>query len=224
MRNTGGFMLKDIKCAIFDLDGTLIDSMWLWEKVDIDFLSKRGFSLPSDLKECIEHLSFIDTAKYFKERFMLSQSIDEIMDEWNYMAYEQYANNILLKPGAKEYLHSLKLKGIKIALATSNSVPLLEAVLKNNEIYSYFDVVTTTNEVQRGKNFPDIYLLSAEKLGVKPDECIVFEDILPAVLGAKAAGMKVVGVHDFYSEYQRNEIVASADYYIYKYEDINEAG
>jgi HAD superfamily hydrolase (TIGR01509 family) len=217
-------MLKDIKGAIFDLDGTLIDSMWLWEKVDIDFLSKRGFKLPVDLKENIEHLSFIDTARYFKERFKLSHTIEEIMDEWNLMAYKQYANNILLKPGAKNYLHALKLKGIKIALATSNSLPLLEAVLKNNNVYSYFDVITTTNEVKRGKNYPDIYFLSAEKLGIKPEECIVFEDILPAVLGAKAAGMKVVAVHDLYSEYQRNDIIATADYYIYKYDDINEAG
>lgn len=215
-------MLKDIKAAIFDLDGTLIDSMWLWEKVDIDFLNKRGFKLPLDLKENIEHLSFIDTAKYFKERFNLPQSLEEIMNEWNTMAYEQYANTILLKPGAKEYLYSLKLKGIKIALATSNSIPLLEAVLKRSGIYNYFDVITTTNEVKRGKNFPDIYLLSAEKLGVKPNECIVFEDILPAVLGAKAAGMKVVAVHDLYSEYQRKEILDSADYFIYKYDDINE--
>lgn len=215
-------MLKDIKAAIFDLDGTLIDSMWLWEKVDIDFLSKRGYKLPVDLKENIEHLSFIDTAKYFKERFNLPESIEEIMDEWNTMAFKQYANTILLKPGAKEYLYSLKLKNIKIALATSNSIPLLEAVLKRNEVYNYFDVITTTIEVKRGKNFPDIYLLTAEKLGVNPNECIVFEDILPAVLGAKAAGMKVVAVHDIYSEYQRKDILNSADYYIYKYDEINE--
>ncbi|MFL0269470.1 HAD family hydrolase [Candidatus Clostridium radicumherbarum] len=214
-------MLKDIKAAIFDLDGTLIDSMWLWEKVDIDFLSKRDYELPIDLKENIEHLSFIDTAKYFKERFNLPENIEDIMAEWNSMAFEEYANNVSLKSGAKEYLHNLKLKGIKLALATSNSVPLLEAVLKNNGVYGYFDVITTTNEVNRGKNFPDIYLLSAEKLHVKPTECIVFEDILPAVLGAKMAGMKVVAVHDLYSEYQKNDIIASADYYIYKYEDLS---
>jgi HAD superfamily hydrolase (TIGR01509 family) len=217
-------MIKDIKAAIFDLDGTLIDSMWLWEKVDIDFLKLRGHELPIDLKENIEHLSFIDTAKYFKERFNLPDGIEDIMAEWNSMAFEEYANNVSLKSGAKEYLHNLKLKGIKLALATSNSVPLLEAVLKNNGIYEYFDVITTTSEVSRGKNFPDIYLLSAEKLHVNPTECVVFEDILPAVLGAKMAGMKVVAVHDLYSEYQKNDIMASADYYIFKYDDVSIAG
>lgn len=216
-------MLNNIKAAIFDLDGTLIDSMWIWGKIDADFLLKRGLEVPFDLKDNIEHLSFIDTAKYFKERFNLIDDVHAIMDEWNNMAFDEYANNIRLKSGAKEYLSLLKTMGIKVALATSNSIELLEAVLKNNDIYEYFDVITTTNEVSRGKNFPDIYLLSAEKLGVSPEECIVFEDILPAVMGAKAAGMKVVGVNDEYSEHQRENILSAADYFIYKYEDLTEA-
>lgn len=217
-------MLNNIKAAIFDLDGTLVDSMWVWDKIDKDFLEKRNISLPSDLRGNIEHLSFINTAKYFKQRFSLHEDIDDIINEWNNMAYEEYANNILLKSGAKEYLQFLKLKGIKIALATSNSIPLLEAVLNKRGIYYLFDVVTTTDEVKRGKNFPDIYLLSAEKLGVAPEECIVFEDLLPAVQGAKLAGMKVTAVHDLYSEYQRDEILKLADYFIYKYDDLSNVG
>jgi HAD superfamily hydrolase (TIGR01509 family) len=216
-------MLNNIKAAIFDLDGTLINSMWVWEKVDMDFLLKRGLDVPFDIKDNIEHLSYIDTAKYFKERFNLKDDIQSIMDEWNNMAFDEYSNNIKLKSGAKKYLSYLKSLGIKIALATSNSIELLEVVLKNNGIYEYFDVITTTNEVSRGKNFPDIYLLSAQKLGVSPEECIVFEDILPAVIGAKSAGMKVVGVNDKYSEHQRENIVSAADYFIYKYDDLTEA-
>lgn len=216
-------MLKNIKAAIFDLDGTLVDSMWVWDKIDRNFLKKRNFLLPEDLRGNIEHLSFIDTAKYFKQRFQLPEAVEEIMAEWNSMAYEEYANNIPLKSGAKEYLQFLKQHGIKIALATSNSIPLLKAVLSKTEIFHLFDVITTTDEVQRGKNFPDIYLLSAEKLGVKPAECMVFEDLLPAVQGAKLAGMKVIAVHDLYSEYQRNEILKLADHFIYKYEDLNDA-
>lgn len=218
----GIYMLNNIKAAIFDLDGTLINSMWVWEKIDMDFLLKRGLGVPFDLKDNIEHLSYFETAKYFKERFNLTDDIQSIMDEWNNMAFDEYANNIKLKSGAKEYLSYLKSLGIKIALATSNSVKLLEIVLKNNGIYEYFDVITTTNEVSRGKNFPDIYLLSAQKLGVFPEECIVFEDIFPAVIGAKSAGMKVVGVNDEYSKHQRENIVSAADYFIYKYDDLTE--
>lgn len=213
-------MFKDIKAAIFDLDGTLIDSMWLWRKIDYDFLKLRGMEVPSDLFENIAHLNFLDTAKYFKNRFNLNESLEDIMDEWNDMAYSEYSNNISLKVGAKEYLTLLKNKGIKLAIATSNHPKLLKAVLENNEIYDYFDAITTTLEVKRGKNFPDVYLLSAEKLGVKPKECVVFEDIAAAIHGAKAAGMKVIGVHDIHSDNEREEIIKLADYFIYKYEEL----
>ncbi len=216
-------MLNNINAAIFDLDGTLIDSMGIWGKVDVDFLEKRGIEVPLDLRDHIEHLSFIDTAKYFKERFKLSETIEDIMDEWNNMAYYEYSNTVTLKPGAREYLECLRSKGIKLALATSNSHILLEAVLKKNGVFEYFDSITTTIEVERGKNHPDIYLLSAKKLGVHPSECVVFEDILPAVLGAKSAGMKVVAIYDIYSEHQREDILKNADYFIYEYKELTKA-
>ncbi|MCM0647823.1 HAD family phosphatase [Clostridium swellfunianum] len=216
-------MLNNIKAAIFDLDGTLVDSMGIWEKIDIEFLKERGLQVPSDLRDHIEHLSFIDTAKYFKDRFNLNETVEEIMAEWNNMANYEYSNTITLKPGAKEYLNCLKAKGIKLALATSNSHPLLEAVLKNNGVFEYFDSITTTIEVDKGKNHPDIYLLSAKKMNVSPDNCIVFEDIYPAVLGAKAAGMTVAAIYDIYSEHQKEDIIKTADYFIYEYKELIEA-
>jgi HAD superfamily hydrolase (TIGR01509 family) len=216
-------MLKNISAAIFDMDGTLIDSMWVWDTIDIKYLKKRGFSVPDKLRDDIIHLSFEETALYFKNRFNLSDSIEEIVNEWNDLAYIEYASNVNLKPYAKEYLSKLKAKGIKLAIATSNCTMLLETVLKRHGIYDLFDVITTTDEVDRGKDFPDVYLLSAKKLSVSPSECVVFEDILPAVMGAKAAGMKVVGVHDSYSEYQKKDIMNNADIYINGYREISEA-
>lgn len=213
-------MLNNIKAAIFDLDGTLVDSMWIWTKIDIDYLYKKNISLPEDLKNNIEHLSFVETARYFKDRFNIVDSVEEIMAEWNEMAYEEYSKNVKLKAGAKQFLDILKAMGIKIALATSNSEVLLKTALRNNNIYEYFDVICRTDEVSRGKNFPDVYLLAAERLGVSPEQCIVFEDILPAVMGAKAAGMKVVAVHDEYSDYQSEELKNCADKYILRYEEI----
>jgi HAD superfamily hydrolase (TIGR01509 family) len=213
-------LLQNIKAAIFDLDGTLVDSMGIWSKIDIEFLQKRGLEVPSDLREHIEHLSFIDTAKYFKDRFGLNETIEDIMAEWNEMAYYEYTNTVKLKQGAKEYLDCLKAKGIKIALATSNSHVLLESVLKNNEVFDYFESITTTIEVDRGKNHPDIYLLSSKKMGVSPEECIVFEDILPAVIGAKSAGMRVVGICDIHSKHQWDAIAKTADYFIHEYKDL----
>jgi len=213
-------MLTNIKATIFDLDGTLVDSMWIWEKIDIDYLRKRNLELPTDLRECIEHLSFLETARYFKDRFTLPESIEEIAAEWNHMALKEYNHSVKLKKGAKEFLTLLKAKGLKIALATSNSMPLLEAALKSNGVFELFDVICRTDEVNRGKNFPDVYLLASERLGVSPNSCIVFEDLVPAVMGAKAAGMKVVAVHDLYSEGQKGKLEELADHYILNYEEL----
>ena len=216
-------MLTDIRAAIFDLDGTLVDSMWIWEKIDIDYLKIRNIDMPEDLRDAISHLSFQETAKYFKNRFNLEDSLEEIMNEWYDMAFYEYENNVPLKAGAKLFLDKLKKLGIKIGLATSNSLPLLEIALKKNDIYDYFDAITITGEVKRGKSFPDVYLLAAEKLGVSPDQCIVFEDILPAMKGAKAAGMKVVGVYDELSKDSRDEIENIVDKFIIEYAELNEA-
>lgn len=210
--------LDNIKAAIFDMDGTLIDSMWVWDKIDVDYLGEKGISLPSDLRQCIEPLSFDECAKYFKDRFNLPDSLEEIKDRWNEMAYDEYAHNVDLKPFAKEYLTLLKSKGIKLSLATSNSVVLLEAVLSKHGILHLFDSITTTSEVQKGKDFPDVYLLAAKKLCASPENCVVYEDILPAMMGAKLAGMKVVGVYDEYSEGQIDEMKNVCDYFIEDYE------
>ena len=90
-------MLIDIKAAIFDLDGTLVDSMWVWTQIDIDYLKKKGYSMPENLKDEITHLSFSQTADYFKKRFNLDDSIEEIMNDWHNMAYNHYSNNVKLK-------------------------------------------------------------------------------------------------------------------------------
>lgn len=189
-------MIKNTKAIIFDLDGTLIDSMWLWDKIDTTYLKKLGVDKPSDLKKEITHLSFNKTAEYFKERFNIEDSIDTILETWYKMSYDEYTNNIKLKPGAKEFLEYASSKGIKLGIATSNSMVLVETCLKSNGVFHLFDKITLTSEVSRDKRFPDVYLLAAERLGVTPDNCIVFEDILPAVYGAKSANMRVIAVDD----------------------------
>jgi HAD superfamily hydrolase (TIGR01509 family) len=207
-----------IKGAIFDLDGTLVDSMRVWNKIDAEFLEKRGIDVPCGLSEEIKNMTFRETAIYFKERFNIADDAEDIMQEWNDMAYREYAHNIRLKAGVKKFLGFLKGKGIKIGLATTNSRELLEAVLKNNEIMSFFDAISTADETGKGKEHPDIYLLTAKKLCLEPKTCVVFEDILPAVRSARAAGMKVIGVYDEYSRQEAKEIKKIADGYIIGFE------
>jgi HAD superfamily hydrolase (TIGR01509 family) len=213
-------MLKDIKAAIFDLDGTLIDSMWVWEQIDINYLSSKGIPIPKNLKDEIGHLSFEQTAIYFKSKFMLKDSIETILTTWNNMAYNLYSNEVHLKPGVLPFLDYLKDLGIKISLATSNNNLLLEAALKSTGIYDYFHSITTTDETQSNKSNPDVYLLAAHKLGIAPEDCIVFEDILEAVRGAKLANMKVVAVYDKSSEYQKDKLISEADKYIHNFTEL----
>ena len=213
-------MLNDIKAAIFDLDGTLVDSMWVWAQIDIDYLKQKGYSMPENLRSEIVHLSFSQTAIYFKEKFNLDDSIEKISKDWHDMAFNHYSNNVKLKLGVKDFLNNLKSLKIKIALATSNSIPLLEACLKNNGIYDYFDSITTTDEVSNGKDCPDVYLLAADKLGINPKDCLVFEDILPAIQGAKAANMKVIAVKDDECLDSKEDLLKYADKYIYSFQEL----
>lgn len=206
--------LKDIKAIIFDLDGTLVDSMWIWKQIDIDFLEKRSIVLPEDLQKEIEGKSFTETAQYFIKRFELLECIEEIQSEWNEMARRFYAERIPLKEGVKQFLMNAKLHGIKMGIGTSNSRELLLEVIKAHQIEDFFGTIRTSCEVDRGKPFPDIFLKVAEDLGVLPSECLVFEDTHAGVLAAKNAGMKVVAIYDELSEPYTDVIKDSADYYI----------
>jgi len=210
-------MLTHIKAAIFDLDGTLVDSMWVWSQIDVEYLKMKGYSMPENLRNEISHLSFSQTAIYFKKQFNLDDSIEKILEDWNNMAFNHYSTNVKLKLGVKDFLNYLKSFKIKIALATSNSVTLLEACLKNNGIYEYFDSITTTDEVSNGKDCPDVYLLAANKLGISPTDCLVFEDILPAVQGAKAANMTVIAVKDDDCLNSKEDLLKYADKYIHSF-------
>ena len=213
-------MLNNIKAVIFDLDGTLVDSMWVWSRIDIEYLKTKGYSMPENLRNEISHLSFSQTAAYFKKKFNLEDSIEKILEDWHRMAFNHYSTNVKLKLGVIDFLNLLKSFKIKIALATSNSIPLLEACLKNNEIYEYFDSITTTDEVSNGKDCPDVYLLAARKLGINPNDCLVFEDILPAVQGAKAANMKVIAVKDDECLDSKEDLLKYADKYIHSFLDL----
>ena len=216
-------MINNMKAAIFDLDGTLIDSMGIWVQIDIDYIAEIGHTESVDLvklKEEINHLSYRGTAEYFKKRFNLDCSVDEICTRWHDMAYEKYSKEVKLKEGVLEFLTELKSSGKKIGLATSNSIELAKACLESNEILDLFDSITITSEVSRGKNFPDVYLLSAERLGVHPKDIVVFEDIPVAVEGAKKGDFKVVGVYDEYSAHHEEEMMDKSDKFIKSYSEL----
>lgn len=211
--------MVNLKGAIFDLDGTLLDSMDIWRKIDVDFLAKRGLAVPEDYVAAITPMGFQEAAEYTVRRFELDENPADIIKEWNAMSVDAYSTSITLKPYVKDYLLFLKKQGVKMAVATASHELLYIPALKNNGIYPLFDAFTTVNEVQRGKGFPDIYWKAAGKIGLLPCDCAVFEDIYAGLKGAKDGGFFTVGVYDRYSDYERDKIREVSDLYIQDFSD-----
>lgn len=202
------------KGAVFDLDGTLWDSMQLWKNIDIEFLAKRGITYSTDYTVAIAGLGFEDVAKYTIRRFNLPQTPGQVMDEWYNMAKEGYAHSVKLKPGAREYLDYLKAKGVRLCVATSLDNSLSIPCLKANKIYDYFEFFEQAADYDGGKSNPEIFKNCAKKLGLAPGETVLFEDVLPSVKAAKSAGLLVVAMQETLSLSQADEIKKTADMYI----------
>ncbi len=214
-------MLEDIEAVIFDMDGTLIDSMWIWPSIDEDFFKKYNLVEPQNFHEDIEGMSYTEVVHFFLEVFpTLTQTPQQIMDEWTEMAHERYINQAPLKEGVYEFILEMKRQGKKIGIATSNGRTLVEDTLKALGVTEYFDVVRTACEAGKGKPAPDVYLLVAEEMGISPKHCLVFEDVPMGILAGKNAGMKVCAVDDEFSRIQEEKKKSLADYYIYGYDDI----
>lgn len=216
--------LETAKAVIFDLDGTLVDSMWMWYAIDIEYLGSFGLTCPDTLQKEIEGMGFSETAHYFKETFQLPSTIEEIKATWIQMSIEKYRNEVPLKKGVLAFLQNLKERQIKMGIATSNGREMVDAVLDSLQITEYFDSITTACDVAKGKPFPDIYLKVASDLGANPRECVVFEDVPAGIMAGKAAGMTVCAIEDDFSVEMKTEKITLADYFIDDYNEILERG
>ncbi len=213
-------MLKNIEAIIFDVDGTIADSMWMWKQIDIEYLGRFGIELPKDLQKNIEGMSFRETANYFKEHFHIPDDIETMMSDWNEMAAHKYRYEIPLKKGALDFFDSCVKKEIPLGIATSNSRELLEYFLEAHDLKKYFKAIVTGSDGLNGKPAPDMYLEVAKRLEVDTSKCLVFEDIIPGILAGKNAGMKVCAIEDKYSQDVLEEKIEKADYFINSFEDI----
>jgi len=200
--------------VIFDFDGTLGDSMYVWTDIDRRFCERYGLILPDTYSDDIIGLGFEGTARYFIEELGLKMSVEACCDEFNALAYEAYRDEVELKPGARDYLEVLHERGVPLAMASSLNIKLLGAALEHNGVRDYFEAFNLCDDLNTHKNESKIFLASAASLGVDPQDCLVFEDIVPAIRSAKRVGMTAVAVYDEHDSQDTPTIKGLADGFI----------
>lgn len=209
-----------IKGAIFDMDGTLLDSMPVWEHACERYLEKKGIVAEKNLSEILFSMSMGEGAEYVKEKYGLSETVDAIIDGVNAIVYEAYEKDVMPKPGVEAFLQQLQEAGIPMVVATSSDRAMAEVAFERIGLLPYFKQIFTCSEIGAGKSQPDIYFAAAECLGTKPEDTWVFEDACYAIETAKNAGFRAVGLFDATSEKDREQIQAIADVYAKSMEDV----
>ena len=207
-----------IKGAIFDLDGTLLDSMFIWDTSGEEYLRSLGKEPHEDLNETFMTLTLEEAAEYYREHYGVTLSVKEIVDGINAMVEQTYRTKVTLKPGISEYLAWLKENGVRMCVATVTDRYLVEETLERLGVRHYFSEIFTCAEVGFGKDKPIIYQKALEHLGTEKRDTYVFEDLPFALNTAKTDGFPTVGVYDRHEAHQ-DELKELADYYIFDFTD-----
>ena len=192
-----------IKGAIFDLDGTIIDSMFIWDTIGEDYLRSLGREPKENLAEVFKTFTLTQAAEYYRSQYDIKLSIEEIVDGINNMVAEIYRTKVALKPGVSDFLKRLQSLGVKMCVATVTDRPIVEDVLKRLKVYEYFSEIFTCSEVGCNKETPEIYRQALNHLGTPKTETVVFEDVLHALKTAKGDGFKVAAVYDSHEPMQK---------------------
>lgn len=210
---------KQIEGIIFDLDGTLLDSMKIWDTIGNDYIESIGIKTDKDLSLTFKNMSMEQSADYYRNVYGVMKTNHEIISEINEMIREFYEKKADLKEGVRDFLEICRPLGISMCIATATSKELAEAALKRLEISHFFKDIVTCEEVGKGKDEPDIYERALELLNKDKEKVLVFEDALNGVKTAKQAGFFVVGVFDSH-ELEQIELEKTADKYIKGFKDM----
>ena len=216
-------MEKKIKGIIFDLDGTLLLSMHVWDTVGSRYLESLGITPDPDTDEIIKVSTVEEAAAYFCRRYGLHVSAEEITESINNELKRQYYTVLGPKPGVMAMLEKFKQKGIKMIAATATDRYLIEPCLKRCGIFDYLEGMFTCTEVGEGKGRPTIYRLATEALGLDKENVAVFEDALYAARTAKRDGFFLVGIYDDSMKDHQEELISLADLYVKDYETLDVA-
>ena len=210
---------RKVDGAIFDMDGTLLDTMPIWEHASEQYLKAQGITPQEKLSEVLFSMSMQQGAAYVKEKYGLTESVEEIVAGTNAIVAEAYRNEAKTKPDIPELLEKLKAQGVKMVVATSTDWVHAEAALKRTGIEQYFEAIFTCSEVGAGKSRPDIFEQARKCLSTRKSTTWVFEDALYAIRTAKAAGFPTVGLYDETSKKDQDEISRAADLYLHSVRD-----
>ena len=212
-----------LRCAIFDMDGTLLNSMHIWHGLGDRTVRALGYEPDPDLYDHLKSLTTPDGARYCKERYHMTQSVDEIVAITEAQVEDFYRNQVQAKPGVLPFLTLLKMEGVDMYVATNTARYLVEAALRHAGIDSFFRGVLTCAEAGAGKaESPVVYEKAMRRMGGNKQNTVIFEDALHAIQTAKAAGFRVCAVYDPSAEDEQAEIRALADTYIRSFEELTE--
>lgn len=209
-----------IRGAIFDVDGTLLDSMFIWDTIGETYLRSIGYEPREKLNEVFKNMSLFQAARYYRTEYGVTLSIDEIMNGVNAMLERYYRFEVSLRPGVAELLAQLQASGVKLCIATATDRYLVEAALERCGVLSCFGAIFTCNEVGHGKDEPDIFEEALRFLGTEKAETVVFDDALYAVRTAKEAGFPVAVIYDSHEKNQEG-LRALADFYIEDFSQVS---
>ena len=206
--------------AIFDLDGTLVDSMPYWRRLGRDYLLEKGIEAEPDMEQVIRAMTVTESAQYFREHYRLSESPAEIVDGFDRVMEENYRLRIPAKPGVPEYLERLYNAGIDLSICSATASPQVDMILKRLDLRKYFSRITSCDEAGYGKYRPDAFRLALERAGARPEETVMYEDADYAVRTAVSTGMHVAAVYDPFCTASPEEMAAEAEFYIRDFREL----
>ncbi len=213
-----------LQSAIFDMDGTLLDSMHIWNDLGPNMLRSMGIEPAPDLADRVMVLTLREGAQLCKAEYGLPQSVEEIIQLIEDQVRDFYEHHVQAKPGVQKFLSLLKMEGVWMYVATNTDRHLAEAALRHAGIDQYFRGILTCSEIGAGKNdSPEIYERAMTRLRSNKKDTVIFEDAVHAIRTAKRAGFRVCGVYDPSAEADQEEIRRLSDYYIRSFEEMFEA-